>query len=282
MIAKGFAEFCEFLKAETGITLEASKHYLVSSRLNRLMAERQLETLNDLLEVLKLPNMKDLKQLVIESMTTNETQWFRDNYPLQAFADEIIPALVNTGHHSIRIWSAACSSGQEPYSISMVIEEHREMYRHLHLHNPTINIVGTDLSNQILQKACDGKYYKNDIERGLSEQRKQAFFTQSHHQPDDEYWQINQNIKQSVEFKQHNLLSSYSGLGQFDVIFCRNVLIYFAREIKSDILNRMAKQLKPDGYLILGSSESPSHYSDQFAMEKISGAVVYRLKQSKK
>jgi len=280
MISKGFSEFCDFLKTETGITLEASKHYLVSSRLNRLMAERQIETLTDLMAVLKQPNMRDLKQTVIDSMTTNETQWFRDNYPLQAFADEIIPALVNSGHHSIRIWSAACSSGQEAYSISMVIEEHREMYQHLHLHNPTIKIVGTDLSNQILQKARDGKYGKSEIDRGLDEKRKQTFFTHFNGNQNDEHWQINQNIKQRVEFQQHNLLNNYTGLGQFDVIFCRNVLIYFSKETKSDILNRMAKQLKHDGYLVLGSSETPSSYTDRFKMEKISGAVVYRLAKS--
>lgn len=282
MFNRGFAEFCEFLKVETGITLEASKHYLVFSRLNRLMTEHQIDSLMDLVDLLNQPNRRDLKQVVIESMTTNETQWFRDNYPLQAFADEIIPFLVKGGHRSVRIWSAACSSGQEPYSISMVIEEQLEGYQHSHLNTSSIKIIGTDLSSQILQKARDGKYDKAEIERGLSGKRRQNFFTHCHDGPGGEYWQANQAIKQRIEFKQHNLLNSYSGLGQFDVIFCRNVLIYFSREIKTDILNRMAKQLKPGGYLILGSSETPSHYTDWFRMEKMGGAVVYRLDKSSK
>ncbi len=271
MSLRGFSEFCLFLQTETGITLEQSKHYLVSSRLNKLMAEQQIDSLIALLDRMKSPRMSDLKQAVIEVMTTNETQWFRDYHPLKAFADVIIPSLVKSGHQSIRIWSAACSSGQEAYSTSMVIEEHRDMYRHLHLHNPSVQIVATDLSHQILQKARAGVYDNTEILRGLDEQRKKNFFTFN-----DGSWELSQKIKNRVQFRQHNLLNGFSNLGQFDVIFCRNVLIYFSAEIKSDILNRMAKQLKPDGYLILGSSETPSNYTDQFKMEKINGTVVYR------
>ena len=158
MANKAFLEFCDFLQSEAGIALEANKEYLVSSRLNRLMAARNIADLATLIHQVRLPMNSELKQSVIDSMTTNETQWFRDSYPLQAFADEIIPTLLKDGHNSIRIWSAACSSGQEPYSLGMVIEEHRDAYRHLHSHKPDIKIVATDLSGQILQKARSGRY----------------------------------------------------------------------------------------------------------------------------
>ena len=280
MTSSGFLQFCEFLKRESGIALETNKEYLVSSRLNRLLAEQNINSLENLVYQLKQPQNRVLKQLVVELMTTNETQWFRDHYPLQTFADEIIPSLVNNGHNSIRIWSAACSSGQEPYSISMVIEEHREMYRHMHLHRPDISIVATDISSQILQKARNGVYDKSEISRGLDVERRQNFFSQKTNTDGQEYWELNTTVKQQVSFQQHNLLDSYAGLGQLDVIFCRNVLIYFSPETKTDILNRMAKQLKPNGYLILGSSETPSNYTDQFRMERCKGTAVYRLKET--
>ena len=278
MANKAFLEFCDFLQSEAGIALEANKEYLVSSRLNRLMAARNIADLATLIHQVRLPMNSELKQSVIDSMTTNETQWFRDSYPLQAFADEIIPTLLKDGHNSIRIWSAACSSGQEPYSLGMVIEEHRDAYRHLHSHKPDIKIVATDLSGQILQKARSGRYDKIEINRGLDSTRKKNFFTHTVVNEKEEYWELDAVIKQQVTFQQHNLLDNYVGLGKFDVIFCRNVLIYFSAETKSDILIRMSRQLKPHGYLILGSSETTSNYTDLFKMEKVRGTAVYQLK----
>ena len=263
-----YKQFQGFLEKACGIVLGENKHYLVSSRLNRLMRDSNIDSLHDLVQKLNHSTSLPLRTKVIEAMTTNETLWFRDTYPFEVLNKIIFEEYKKENKKSLRLWSAACSSGQEPYSISMIAEEHAA-------HNPgfRLDITATDISQAILSEAKEAKYDALALARGLSEERKRRFFSAIGNQ-----WQVNANIRSRINFREINLLQSYTSLGKFDVIFCRNVLIYFSAKSKSDILNRMAKSLNPRGFLILGASESITQYCDAFEMVRASTGVLYRLK----
>lgn len=264
-----YSNFRLFLEQACGIVLGENKHYLVSSRLNRLMRDMHIDTLQDLVNQLSHTTSSQLKASVIEAMTTNETLWFRDTYPFEVLSNTIFEGSRQAKKNTLRIWSAACSSGQEPYSISIAADEYAQ-------HNPgfRVDIVATDISQAILNDAKEAKYDALALARGLSEERKRRYFSAIGNQ-----WQVNANIRSRVSFRENNLLQSNAGLGKFDAIFCRNVLIYFSAESKTDILNRMAKSLNPRGYLMLGASESIAQYCDAFEMVRASTGVVYRLKK---
>ncbi|MFW2374731.1 MAG: CheR family methyltransferase [Gammaproteobacteria bacterium] len=264
-----YRNFRQFLELACGIVLGENKHYLVSSRLNRLMREMQIDTLQGLVDQLGQSPSSQLKACVIEAMTTNETLWFRDTYPFEVLSNTIFQGSRQEKKNKLRIWSAACSSGQEPYSISIVADEYAR-------HNPgfRVEIVATDISQAILNDAKEAKYDALALARGLSEERKRHYFSAIGNQ-----WQVNADIRSRISFRENNLLQTYASLGKFDAIFCRNVLIYFSAESKSDILNRMAQSLNPGGYLLLGASESITQYCDAFEMVRASTGVVYRLKK---
>lgn len=263
-----YKNFQIFLEKACGIVLGENKHYLVSSRLNRLMQDNNIASLQLLVDSLNRMSNSALRTKVIEAMTTNETLWFRDTYPFQVLSQTIFEDYRQQKKNSIRIWSAACSSGQEPYSISMITDEYARK-------NPgfKVDIVATDISQEILSEAKQAKYDALALARGLSEERKRQYFS-----PIGDQWQVNANIRSRISFREVNLLQSYASLGKFDAIFCRNVLIYFSAESKKDILDRMAQSLNPRGFLMLGASESIAQYSDKFEMVRASSGVVYRLK----
>ncbi|MDH5776574.1 MAG: protein-glutamate O-methyltransferase CheR [Gammaproteobacteria bacterium] len=266
-----YDEFRFFLEEACGIVLGENKHYLVTSRLNRLTKEFSFPNISTMLDTLKLGANKNLKERIIDAMTTNETSWFRDTYPYEILRQELLPELAKKNLGALRIWSAACSTGQEAYSTSMILSEFQAS-------NPGslpsfIEIVGTDISPTVLTMARDGVYDEINVMRGLSEERRERYFTKK-----DQSWELRPAIKGIVRFADLNLLSSYSLLGKFDIIFCRNVLIYFSSESKTDILNRMAAIMNPGGYLILGGSESPTGYSHAYEMVRYSQGVIYRLK----
>lgn len=265
-----YKQFQGFLEKACGIVLGDNKHYLVSSRLNRLMTENNIESLHDLVQQLNKSTSIPLRTKVIEAMTTNETLWFRDTYPFEVLSQIIFEEYKKEKKNSLRLWSAACSSGQEPYSISMIAEEYAA-------HNPgfRLDVTATDISQAILSEAKEAKYDALALARGLSEERKRRFFSAS---AIGNQWQVNANIRSRINFREINLLQSYKSLGKFDVIFCRNVLIYFSAKSKTDILNRMAASLNPRGFLILGASESITQYCDAFEMVRASTGVLYRLK----
>jgi len=263
-----YNNFQIFLEKACGIVLGANKHYLVSSRLNRLMKENNIQTLQDLVNTLNMSMNSALRTKVIEAMTTNETLWFRDTYPFQVLSQTIFEDCKQQKKNSMRIWSAACSSGQEPYSISITTEEYLKKTPGF-----KVDIIATDISQEILNTAKLAKYDALSLARGLSEEHKRQFFS-----PVGDQWQVNANVRRRINFRELNLLQSYASLGKFDAIFCRNVLIYFSAESKTDILNRMAKALNPRGFLMLGASESIAQYCDKFEMVRASTGVVYRLK----
>ncbi|MBD3669479.1 MAG: protein-glutamate O-methyltransferase CheR [Gammaproteobacteria bacterium] len=260
-----------FLEQSAGITLGDNKQYLVNSRLNRLMSEKGITSLGDLVDKLKQGAVPGLRETIIDAMTTNETLWFRDNSPFKVMQEEILPTLGSSLTRNMRIWSAACSSGQEPYSLSMLVEEFKQASPGK-LKNE-VEIVATDISPTVLKAAKEARYDGLSMARGMSDERKQKFFTEVEKQ-----WEVKPEIRKRVTFKELNLLDSYSGLGKFDIIFCRNVLIYFSSDLKRDIISRMSKSLNPGGLLILGSSESLTGHSDQFELVRSPICVHYKLK----
>src|SRR5690554_501951 len=263
--------FKSFLQDVCGILLGENKQYLVKSRLRRILEEHELRSLGDLLERLKLPGRSGLRELVIDAMTTNETLWFRDNHPFRILQEKLLPEFAERKTtQPLRIWSAACSTGQEPYSVGMIIEEFRRS-RPGKLRD--VKITATDISKSVLEVARRGEYEMIAIGRGLSPERQQQFFTPS----PKGGWQIRPELKAMVDFKELNLLERYM-LGKFDIVMCRNVLIYFSAELKLDILTRIHATLNPGGYLILGASESLNGLPHLYEMVQCHPGIIYKKK----
>ena len=267
--ADEYKRFRQMLEDSSGIMLGEGKEYLVSSRLRRMMERESLATVSDLLSAVS--RNRSLQEAVVDAMTTNETLWFRDDHPYRIFRDKLLPELA-AKRKSFKIWSAACSTGQEPYSLSIEIEEYKRK-------NPGAlavgeKIVATDISPSALASAKEGKYQQLAIRRGMSDQYLKTYFTQAA----DESWLINPAIKSWVEFRGQNLQQSFSLLGKFDVIFCRNVLIYFSADLKADILKRMHASLNPGGYLMLGASEAMNNLQDYYEMVQCHPGIIYRAK----
>ncbi|TWI53561.1 chemotaxis protein methyltransferase CheR [Pseudomonas duriflava] len=268
-----FVQFRVFLEKTCGIVLGDNKQYLVSSRLNKLMETEGIKTLGELVQRIQTQPRSGLKEKVVDAMTTNETLWFRDTYPFEVLKNKLIPELIKASPgQRLRIWSAACSSGQEPYSLSMIADEYERA-------NPGqlrsgVQIVATDLSGQILNAAKSGEYDSLAIGRGLSQERLQRHFDTL--QPGR--WAVKPAIKSRVEFRSLNLLDSYASLGKFDMVFCRNVLIYFSAGLKKDILTRMHAMIKPGGYLFLGASEALNGLPDLYQMVQCNPGIIYKVK----
>jgi chemotaxis protein methyltransferase CheR len=268
-----YNDFRRYLEDASGIVLGENKHYLVTSRLNRLMRDFEIDDFAILMKRLKTERNSKLHEQIVDAMTTNETLWFRDTYPFEVLMHELLPEVSAQKVRQLRIWSAASSSGQEAYSISMTIQEYLSSKPGSLPSN--VQIVGTDISATMLRSASDATYDKMSLARGIGEDRKKRFFI-----PLGDKWQVRPEIKSRASFRELNLLNNFSALGKFDIIFCRNVLIYFSSDIKSDILNRMALSLNPGGYLFLGGSESPTSYTDAFELVRTPKGVVYRVKES--
>jgi chemotaxis protein methyltransferase CheR len=268
-----YDRFREFLEGACGIVLGDNKQYLITSRLSPLLAEYQIPSLGALVERLRREYSSPLYERIVDAMTTNETLWFRDGFPFEILKQVLLPEQARARATAVRVWSAACSSGQEPYSISMCVEEYQRA-------NPgaltgNVQIVATDLSPSMLGQARAGVYDNAAMARGLSEERKRQFF---HHRQGR--FELRDEIKRRVGFRELNLMQNYDPLGKFQMIFCRNVLIYFSGDLKRDILARLAAALAPGGYLFLGASEAITGYSDAFEMLRLPQGIVYRLKHS--
>ncbi|MDY6980303.1 MAG: protein-glutamate O-methyltransferase CheR [Pseudomonadota bacterium] len=266
--------FRHFLEESCGIVLGDNKHYLVTSRLNRLTEEFSFDSLSKMLEALRQNKNQVLRERIIDAMTTNETSWFRDIYPFEILKKDLLPELAGQKPNPLRIWSAASSYGQEAFSIAIAIKEFQQ--NRPGVWNGNTDILGTDISPTVIRTARDAKYDELSLGRGLSMERRQRYFSDN----GDGGWTVKPEIRNMARFSEMNLLKSFSNLGKFDLIFCRNVLIYFSSSIKTDILNRMAQVLKPGGYLFLGGSESPTGYSQAYEMCRFPDGVVYRLKEN--
>jgi chemotaxis protein methyltransferase CheR len=248
--------FRKFLKERSGLVLAADKHYLVESRLLPIARKVGAAGLGGLVLKLKAADAEALAVEVVEAMTTNETFFFRDKVPFDQFANTIIPALIaaRARERRIRIWSAAASTGQEPYSLAICVKEMATRLAGWH-----IEILATDLSSEVLERAQAGIYSQFEVQRGLPIHFLLKYFTQV-----GEMWQIAPELRAMVAFRPLNLLHAFAHLGTFNVIFCRNVLIYFGADTKADVLERLARATAPDGYLALGAAETVVGLTETF------------------
>jgi len=246
----------KLLKDRSGLVLSGDKEYLVESRLLPIARKMGLSSLSELVAKLRAQGAERLIVEVVEAMTTNESFFYRDKIPFDHFKDGILPSLIKTraSQRKIRIWCAAASTGQEPYSLAMII---REMGAQLA--GWRIEILGTDLSTEVLEKAKAGVYSQFEVQRGLPIQMLVKYFVQN-----GETWEISPDIKAMVQYRPLNLLADFAHLGTFDVIFCRNVLIYFDQPTKINVLERCARILEPDGFLILGAAETVVGLTEAF------------------
>ncbi len=246
----------KYLKQRSGLVLSADKEYLVESRLLPVARRAGLPGLGELVLALKSGRDAALMTAVVEAMTTNESFFFRDKVPFEHFRNVVMPALMAARQktRTIRIWCAAAATGQEPYSLAMCLTE---MARELA--GWRVELIATDLSGEVLEKAQAGLYSQFEVQRGLPIGLLIKYFTQT-----GEMWQIAPQLRAMVKFHKLNLLGDFSRLGRFDVIFCRNVLIYFDQNTKIDVLNRLARAASADGYLLLGAAETVVGLVDSF------------------
>jgi len=245
----------KLLKDHSGLDLSTDKQYLIESRLLPLARKAGLVDIGDLVQKMKNGSISLIAQ-VVEAMTTNETFFFRDKIPFDHFREKIMPEMLQTraGRKSLRIWCAAGSTGQEPYSLAICLKEMGAA-----LSGWRVEIVATDLSNEVLEKSRAGIYSQFEVQRGLPIQMLVKYFKQT-----GELWQINPDIRAMVRHRQLNLLHDFSQLGRFDVIFCRNVLIYFDQDTKTSIFGRLARTVEPDGFLVLGAAETVVGLTEAF------------------
>jgi chemotaxis protein methyltransferase CheR len=244
----------KLLKERSGLDLSSDKQYLVESRLVPLARKAALQGIPELVQKMKAGGDALITE-VVEAMTTNETFFFRDKIPFDHLRETILPSLVRAraSRQTLRIWCAASSTGQEPYSVAMCVKEFAG------LAGWRVEILATDLSQEVLEKSKAGIYSQFEVQRGLPIQMLVKYFTQL-----GELWQLNPDIRAMVQHRQLNLLQDFSHLGKFDVIFCRNVLIYFDQDTKVAIFERLARMIEPDGVLMLGAAESVVGISEAF------------------
>lgn len=244
------------VKNESGLVLTQDKSYLLESRLMPIVRKRELSTLADLVKLAKSGSDKSITKEITDAMTTNESFFFRDNKPFEIFQNAVLPRLIETRKFkkSFKIWCAAASSGQEPYSLAMILKEEAR-----NLAGWKTDILATDISTDILKKAKQGLYSQFEVQRGLPVTK-----LVQHFEKDGDNWQISNELRSMVEYKEFNLLDSLKPLGIFDVVFCRNVLIYFDQETKTKILSEICNILTSDGLLFLGGAETVLGLSDSF------------------
>jgi chemotaxis protein methyltransferase CheR len=245
----------KILKDQSGLDLSADKQYLIESRLLPLARKAGMPGITELVQKMRSGSTIFISQ-VVEAMTTNETFFFRDKVPFDHFRESIMPEIIKAraNRKSVRIWCAAGSTGQEPYSLAMCLKEMGAA-----LNGWRLEILATDLSQEVIEKSKAGIYSQFEVQRGLPIQMLVKYFKQT-----GELWQINADMRAMVQHRQLNLLHDFSQLGVFDVIFCRNVLIYFDQETKVNIFNRLAKVIEPDGFLVLGAAETVVGLTDVF------------------
>lgn len=270
-----FDSLRQLIEQECGIAVGDDKVYLLESRLSKLAIENDCE--NFTLFYHKVKQDQALKNKVIDAMTTNETLWFRDNSPYEWFKNYAFPELtkkiIDGDKKDIRIWSAACSTGQEPYSISMMYQESLRTNNHKQMLNDKLSIVASDISPSVLFIAKNARYDALSMSRGMQDDLKQRYFEES-----GRVFILKNEIKERVQFQQLNLLNSMEHLGKFDVILLRNVAIYFSKEVKIQLFRKLAMRLNPNGYLLVGASESLLGYSQDFKACEHNNYNFYQLK----
>lgn len=255
MKPEDFEFISRLIKSKSGLVLSQDKTYLLESRLMPIARKRGLKDLTDLIGTIRGGD-RALVEEVVDAMTTNESFFFRDTKPFDQFRHAVLPHMIKSraSKKHLRIWCAAASSGQEPYSLAMILDEFKSQ-----LAGWRIEIIGTDISREILTKARAGLYSQFEVQRGLPIGLLVKYF-----QKKDDQWQISSDIRSKVQYKEFNLLDDFRPLGQFDIVYCRNVLIYFDQPTKSDVLARISALMPDDGFLFLGGAETVLGISDKF------------------
>lgn len=261
----------QIVEVESAIVLDESKNYLIESRLIPIVRGAGLKTIAELVARIRLEAERDLKRKVVEAMTTNETSFFRDSEPFEALKAEILPPLIASrrAKKELRIWCAASSTGQEPYSFCMLL---RESFPELATWK--VEFIATDINLDVLERARAGRYNSVEIKRGLPIEYLQKYFT-----PEGDDWVIRKDIRDMVKFQQLNLIQNWPNMGMFDLVFIRNVLIYFNIEKKREILGKIRRLLQPDAYLFLGTAETTLNIDDNFERKAFKKSSCYQLKK---
>ena len=275
LLAEERQNVAQYIHSICAITLDQSKDYLIESRLSALMADIGCSSFTQLVSRSRSDASGVVKRKIIDQITTNETLFFRDSSPFDLLRFKIIPEIIDRRSRSkqvvpIRIWSAACSTGQEIYSIAIVLKELLG-----DLSGYQIRLIGTDISDQAIAQASEGIFGQVEIARGLTDAAREKFFL-----PHAKGWKIRDEIRAMVSFKKLNLMDDFSSLGKFDIIFCRNVAIYFNEQDRISLFKRIAQRLETDGYLIVGSMESLSGISTQFESKRHLRSVFYQIKSA--
>lgn len=261
-----------FAKKNLGISLE-NKDYLIENRLSSIVQRCGLKDLSEIVDRLRGSRDLDIQKMVLDALVTNETLFFRDTHPFEALRTSIIPEILARRHNTkvLKVWFAACSTGQEPYSFAIMIREEFS-----HVLNWKLSLTATDVSERALDRARKATYSDFEVGRGLTPQIRQKYFMRQ-----GSSWLLLDSVRNMVEFQSLNLLHTIPRWGKFDIIFLRNVLIYFDRQLKKDVLTKVSGELAQDGVLILGSSESIFSLADNLERMKIPHCECYRLKQIK-
>jgi chemotaxis protein methyltransferase CheR len=253
--SQDFEFVAQLLRKRAGIVLTGDKMYLLESRLTPLARKEGLPSIDDLIHVVRSRREERLIGQVVDVMTTNETFFFRDKTPFDHLREAIFPLLGAARRGArIRVWCAAASTGQEPYSIAMLLDQHPELTGGV-----PVEIVGTDISDRCLERARQGLFTQFEVQRGLPIQMLMHYFTQQ-----DDHWRISERMRQQVTFRKQNLIDANFALGKFDVVFLRNVLVYFDGPTKGEVLDRVAQQMNQGGFLVLGATESAVGLSTAF------------------
>ncbi len=269
--APDFEYVRDLLRDTAAIVLDPGKEYLVETRLEPLALSEGFSTLGSMVSALRQGSVKGLQNKVVERMTTNETSFFRDLYPFDALKRTILPELIarRAQERTLNIWCGACSSGQEPYSIMMLL---RDAFPSLADWN--ISLLATDLSAAMLERARAGIYTQLEVNRGLPAPMLVKFFEKR-----DDQWRIVARIRRGIEFRELNLVRPWPGIPRMDVIFLRNVMIYFALGAKRAILSQVRQHLRSDGYLFLGGAETTYGVDEGFERVVLGKVAAYRLKR---
>ncbi len=269
-----FQIFKKYIYDSSGIALEPGKEYLLETRLNSLLDEYECQTFKDLYYKSKSDSTKKIQEQIIDAISTNETYFFRDKRPFELLQHKILPDLIDkrskssTLKPSVRLWSAASSTGQEIYSIAMTLDE-----MGVSTTNYNIRLLGTDISDSAVAQASYGSYNRFEVSRGLEPKKLAKYFDAT-----EDRWRINDQIRIMVQFKKMNLMKPFVGVGKFDIILCRNVMIYFTAEDRKRIYTSIARALEPDGYLLIGSTESLTNVTDIFQSQRYLQSTFYQFK----
>lgn len=275
-----FQHLRQFIEKECGIAVGDAKSYLIETRLARIATEAGCDTVAALSQKLLADPKSALRDEIVDAMTTNETMWFRDGGPWNVLEEALLPKFCDElkagAKRRIRIWSAASSTGQEPYSVAITILDYLEAQRPPGVTAASFEIIGTDISPSALFVGISGRYDKLAISRGLGDERRDKYFEVS-----GRAWSLTKTVKDMVALHQFNLMEPYTRFGKFDLILCRNVLIYFSIDLKRDILDRLSGSLVNEGALIIGGSESLQGALGHFRMCQNEGNFYYKVKASR-